>query len=175
MKTNYIAPHKSCLRHLVGYPNLLNFMPRFSMILIYTCCNNVKEMFDVSPYYIYNHRTFNFDQTSKCLRTIQLSKGNACLFLQILVYFTKAWTCSAGGHRYVCSPQLRISSHFCISAVLFSRKRNKHRSIRLCFFKECMVSFTTPVLSLINAPGALQFFKRGMFIRGKFSMQKYSV
>ena len=31
------------------------------------------------------------------------------------------------------------------------------------------------VLSLINAPGALQFFKRGMFIRGKFSMQKYSV
>ena len=24
------------------------------------------------------------------------------------------------------------------------------------------------VLSLINAPGALQFFKRGMFIRGKF-------
>ena len=31
------------------------------------------------------------------------------------------------------------------------------------------------VLSLINAPGALQFFKRGMFIRGKFSMQKCSV
>ena len=30
------------------------------------------------------------------------------------------------------------------------------------------------VLSLINAPGALQFFKRGMFIRGKFSMQKCS-
>ena len=30
-------------------------------------------------------------------------------------------------------------------------------------------------LSLINAPGALQFFKRGMFIRGKFSMQKGSV
>ena len=28
------------------------------------------------------------------------------------------------------------------------------------------------VLSLINAPGALQFFKRGIFIRGKFSMQK---
>ena len=31
------------------------------------------------------------------------------------------------------------------------------------------------VLSLINAPGALQFFKRGMFIRGKSSMQKCSV
>ena len=31
------------------------------------------------------------------------------------------------------------------------------------------------VLSLINALGALQFFKRGMFIRGKFSMQKGSV
>ena len=31
------------------------------------------------------------------------------------------------------------------------------------------------VLSLINAPGALQFFKREMFIRGKLSMQKYSV
>ena len=31
------------------------------------------------------------------------------------------------------------------------------------------------VLSLINAPGALQYFKRGMFIRGKFSMQKCSV
>ena len=31
------------------------------------------------------------------------------------------------------------------------------------------------VLSLINAPGALQFFKRGMSIRGKFSMQKCSV
>ena len=30
------------------------------------------------------------------------------------------------------------------------------------------------VLTLINAPGALQFFKRGMFIRGKFSMQKCS-
>ena len=30
------------------------------------------------------------------------------------------------------------------------------------------------VLSLINAPGALQFFKSWMFIRGKFSMQKCS-
>ena len=30
---------------------------------------------------------------------------------------------------------------------------------------------TITVLSLINAPGALQFFKRGMFIRSKFSMQ----
>ena len=36
------------------------------------------------------------------------------------------------------------------------------------------INFDT-VLSLINAPGALQFFKRGMFIRGKFSMQKCSV
>ena len=35
--------------------------------------------------------------------------------------------------------------------------------------------FAHTVLSLINAPGALQFFKRGMFIRGKFSMQKCSV
>ena len=36
------------------------------------------------------------------------------------------------------------------------------------------VTGKTTVLSLINAPGALQFFKRGMFIRGKFSMQKCS-
>ena len=35
--------------------------------------------------------------------------------------------------------------------------------------------YTYTVLSLINALGALQFFKRGMFIRGKFSMQKCSV
>ena len=37
-----------------------------------------------------------------------------------------------------------------------------------------MFTGTHTVLSLINAPGALQFFKRGMFIRGKFSMQKCS-
>ena len=37
------------------------------------------------------------------------------------------------------------------------------------------IKFLITVLSLINAPGALQFFKRGMFIRGKFSMQKCSV
>ena len=38
-----------------------------------------------------------------------------------------------------------------------------------------MFCFICTVLSLINAPGALQFFKRGMFIRRKFSMQKCSV
>ena len=42
------------------------------------------------------------------------------------------------------------------------------------FFFFCNLLTEPTVLSLINAPGALQFFKRGMFIRGKFSMQKCS-
>ena len=42
-------------------------------------------------------------------------------------------------------------------------------------YNSCIKENKCTVLSLINAPGALKFFKTGMFIRGKFSMQKCSV
>ena len=52
------------------------------------------------------------------------------------------------------------------------RVNGVHAELHVCTQEAKKVS---TVLSLINAPGALQFFKRGMFIRGKFSMQKCSV
>ena len=61
-----------------------------------------------------------------------------------------------------------------LSAVILGLKVKFLKIKVLDFIIRLSISMTT-VLSLINAPGALQFFKRGMSIRGKFSMQKCSV
>ena len=64
------------------------------------------------------------------------------------------------------------SLYFCLVSLLHVKTQQHHNKV---LWVSQRSKNTTTVLSLINAPGALQFFKRGMFIRGKFSMQKCSV